>query len=118
FGFGYATAQDRLFQLDYLRRRALGRLAEVLGPEGVELDLVARTVGLGLIAEQEWEALPEETRELVASFSKGINALIENCGDKLPIEFNLLGYRPEVWRPEDCLAIAGEFRWYLTGRFP
>src|SRR5262249_7153328 len=56
FGFGYATAQDRLFQLDYLRRRALGRLAEVLGSEGLELDLVARTVGLHLIAEREWES--------------------------------------------------------------
>ena len=38
-------AQDRLFQLDYLRRKGLGRLAEVLGPEGLPLDLVARTVG-------------------------------------------------------------------------
>lgn len=118
FGFGYATAQDRLFQIDYLRRRALGRLSEVLGPEGLELDLVARTVGLHLIAEQEWESLPEETRRLVVAFAKGINASIKDCGDKLPIEFDLLGYRPETWRPQDSLAIAGEFRWYLTGRFP
>src|SRR5579871_568991 len=39
FGFGYAMAQDRLFQLDYLRRRGAGRLAEILGPTGLELDL-------------------------------------------------------------------------------
>src|SRR5260370_41047091 len=45
-GFGFATAQDRLFQLDYLLRRALGRLSEVLVTEALELDLVARTVGL------------------------------------------------------------------------
>lgn len=118
FGFGYATAQDRLFQLDYLRRRALGRLSAVLGKDGFEIDLVARTVGLPQIAEQEWRSLPEETRRLVAAFSKGINAFIKDAGDKLPIEFDLLGYRPEAWRPEDSLAIAGEFRWYLTGRFP
>lgn len=118
FGFGYATAQDRLFQLDYLRRRALGRLSEVLGPEGLELDLIARTVGLHLIAEKEWDSLPEETRRLVAAFSEGINALIDDSSDRLPIEFDLLGYRPESWRPVDSLAIAGEFRWYLTGRFP
>ncbi len=117
-GFGYATAQDRLFQLDYLRRRALGRLSEVLGPEALELDLVARTVGLPLIAEREWESLADETRRLIAAFSKGINAWIDDCGDKLPIELDLLGYRPEPWRPVDSLAIAGEFRWYLTGRFP
>ena len=45
FAFGFAMAQDRLFQLDYLRRRAHGRLAEVLGKEGLEMDVVARTVG-------------------------------------------------------------------------
>jgi penicillin amidase len=118
FGFGYATAQDRLFQLDYLRRRALGRLSEVLGPEGLELDLVARTVGLHLVAEQEWNSLPEETRRLAIAFSSGVNALIEESGEKLPIEFDLLGYHPAAWRPQDSLAIAAEFRWYLTGRFP
>ena len=77
FGFGYATAQDRLFQLDYLRRRALGRLSEILGPEGLELDLIARTIGLGLIADQEWKSLPEDTRRLVVAFTNGINALIQ-----------------------------------------
>lgn len=118
FGFGYATAQDRLFQLDTLRRRATGRLSEVLGPEGLELDLTARTIGLSHIAEAEWETLPEETRRLVAAYSNGINALIDDSRGKLPIEFDLLGYAPEPWRPQDCLAIAGEFRWYLTGRFP
>lgn len=118
FGFGYATAQDRLFQLDYLRRRALGNLAQVLGPEGLELDLIARTVGLHLIAEEEWKQLPDETRRLVTAFSDGINACIDESGEKLPIEFDLLSYRPEAWHPVDSLAIAGEFRWYLTGRFP
>ncbi|MFN0051100.1 MAG: penicillin acylase family protein [Planctomycetales bacterium] len=118
FGFGFATAQDRLFQLDYLRRRALGRLAEVLGPEALEIDLTARTVGLHRIAEAEWDALPEETRRLTAAYSQGVNAAIDGCRGKLPIEFDLLGYAPEPWRPQDSLAIAGEFRWYLTGRFP
>src|SRR5262249_40881601 len=69
FGFGYALAHDRLFQLDYLRRRGSGRLAEILGPGGTELelltrvagicsvlqlDLLARTVGIRRIAEREW----------------------------------------------------------------
>jgi penicillin amidase len=133
FAFGYAMAQDRLFQLDYLRRRGSGRLAEVLGPDGaeldllgrvagfrsvLELDLLARTVGIRRIAEAEWEKLPGETRTLLASFSAGINALIEEARDRPPIEFDLLDYRPEPWSPVDCLTIEGEFRWYLTGRFP
>src|SRR6516162_1275585 len=45
FGLGYAMAQDRLFQLDLLRRRGAGRLAEVLGPDGNTLDILTRTTG-------------------------------------------------------------------------
>lgn len=133
FGFGYALAQDRLFQLDLLRRRGAGRLAEIVGPDGaemdllkrttgfrniLELDILARTVGIRRIAEVEWTRLPEETRTFVQAFTAGINAHIKEIGDRLPIEFDLLDYRPELWSPIDCLTIEGEFRWYLTGRFP
>lgn len=118
FGFGYAMAQDRLFQLDYLRRKGHGRLAEILGPEGLGLDTVARTVGLNRIARSEWEATPRETGGLLQRFSDGVNALIEQSHDNLPIEFGLLDYEPEPWSPVDCLAIAAEFRYYLTVRFP
>src|SRR5689334_12405970 len=117
FGFGLAMAQDRLFQLDYLRRKGLGRLAEVLGPEAVASDIVARTVGLNRIAQDELTRLPAETRDLLEAFSAGVNAWIAECGERLPIEFDLLDYRPEPWSPLDCLAIENEFRWYLTGRF-
>jgi penicillin amidase len=118
FGFGYSMAQDRLFQLDFLRRKASGRLSEILGPEGLELDTIARTVGLRRIAEAEWHRLPDETRTLLSSFSAGVNAVIGESGDNLPIEFDLLDYRPAVWSAVDCLAIECEFRWYLTGRMP
>jgi len=116
--FGYATAQDRLFQLDYLRRKGAGRLAEVSGAEALPTDLLARTVGLRRIAEAEWGRLPEETRKLLTSFTAGINAVIEQSVDNLPIEFGLLDYTPEPWTEIDCLTIECEFRWYLTGRFP
>jgi penicillin amidase len=133
FGFGYAMAQDRLFQLDYLRRRGSGRLAEVFGSDGTELDLLSRvagfqsvleldllnrTVGIRRIAEAEWNTLADEPRALLTAFSAGINALMEESRERLPIEFDLLDYRPEPWSPIDCLTIEGEFRWYLTGRFP
>ena len=77
FAFGYAMAQDRLFQLDYLRRKGHGRLSEVLGEDGLQLDIIARTVGLNRIARAEWELIPDETRSLLNSFSDGVNALIE-----------------------------------------
>lgn len=118
FAFGYAMAEDRLFQLDYLRRRGAGRLCEILGPSQMELDLTARTIGLAQIAEREWQQLGDETKRLIQSFSDGVNALIEASRGRWPIEFDLLGYEPEPWRPQDSLVIEGEFRWYLTGRFP
>jgi penicillin amidase len=118
FGYGWAMAQDRLFQLDWLRRKGHGRLSEIIGADGLELDTIARTVGVNRIAVAEWERLPGEVRQLLQAFSDGINAVIASCGDNLPIEFDLLQYRPEPWSPVDCLAIEGEFRWYLTGRFP
>lgn len=118
FAFGFAMAQDRLFQLDYLRRRGCGRLSEILGREGIQLDTIARTVGLNRIAASEWDAAPAETRALLQRFSDGVNASIDQSGGNLPIEFALLDYLPEPWRPVDCLAIAAEFRYYLTVRFP
>lgn len=115
-GYGYAMAQDRLFQMDYLRRQAVGRLAEVLGPEAYGYDLLARTVGLHRIAEEETARLPAETAARYESFAAGVNAFIEACLEAPPIEFDLLEYRPEPWRPFDSIALLGEFRWYLTGR--
>ena len=118
FGFGFAMAEDRLFQLDWLRRKGLGRLSEIIGSEGVELDTIARTVGLNRIAAAEWSRLSSSVQETLEAFSAGVNALIESRRDNLPIEFALLDYKPEPWSPVDSLAIESEFRWYLTGRFP
>jgi penicillin amidase len=117
FGFGYTTAQDRLFQLDYWRRQARGRLAELLGEGGLESDILYRTLGLSQIAEAEWRTLTPATRDLLEAYAAGVNALVDESQERLPIEFDLLSYRPEPWSPVDSLVIAGGFRWYLTGRF-
>ncbi|MDA1314462.1 MAG: penicillin acylase family protein [Acidobacteria bacterium] len=117
FGFGYAMAQDRLFQLDYLRRKSHGRLSEILGADGLELDTIARTVGFGRIAAAEWQQAGPEARTLVERFSAGINAFIDETASSLPLEFDLLDYKPEPWSPVDCYAIATELGYYLTVRF-
>ncbi len=118
FGYGYAMAQDRLWQLDYLRRKAMGRLSEVLGPSSLDVDIVARTVGINRIAVDEITRLPAQTVSRLKAMSRGINAAMQESSAKLPIEFDLLGYAPEPWSPVDSVAIWAEFRWYLTGRLP
>ena len=118
FGYGFAMAQDRLFQLDYLQRKGQGRLAEILGPEGTESDRLVRTVGLPDIATAEERRLPDEVAQRLQAFSDGINAWMERTAASPPIEFDLLDYAPEPWSPAASLAIQVEFQWYLTGRFP
>jgi penicillin amidase len=119
FGLGFATAQDRLWQLDRLRRRALGRQAEVLGPEYVRSDLVHRTVGIEAIARAEAERLDERTHEIVSAYVAGINRQLEQASASpgaLPIEFDLLGYACQPFGVADVLAILRGQWWSLNGR--
>lgn len=118
FGYGYAMAQDRLWQLDYLRCKSVGRLSEILGTGGLESDVIARTVGINRLARQAIDKLPAKTMARLQAFSRGVNTVMEECRNNLPIEFDLLGYEPEPWSPLDSVAIWREFGWYLTGRLP
>lgn len=116
FGQGFASAQDRLWQLDYLRRRALGRLAEVLGPDGVLSDRRHRLLGFGRLADEEWSVIAAEAAEALEGFAAGVNAWIEAAGGSLPVEFEILEYEPEPWTPRDSLALERALHWQLTGR--
>ena len=118
FGYGYATAQDRLWQLDYYRRKARGCLSEVIGPSGIEIDTVSHTIGLTRTAEANLARFPEKTKRRLQAYTDGINAFMEETRGNLPIEFDLLGYEPEEWISLDSVATWQEFRWYLTGRLP
>ena len=102
---GYATAQDRLFQLDLFRRTGRGRLAEVLGDAALDTDRFIRTIGLARAAELDAALLSADARVALDAFAGGVNKLIEQLGDALPIEFVLLGYRPEPWTASDSLVI-------------
>src|ERR1700759_4639332 len=77
FGLGVAMAQDRLWQMDRLRRRALGRQAEILGSAYVASDIAHLTVGIDQIAEREADAMDPATRGMVAALVAGINRHIE-----------------------------------------
>ena len=103
---GYVTAQDRLFQMDLYRRAAEGRLAEVLGEPGMESDRFMRTIGLGRAAELDLTVASPSARDDLQWFADGVNKFLEQHGESLPVEFLILGYKPEPWRPVDTLSIA------------
>lgn len=115
-GLGYCMGRDRLWQLDYLRREALGTLAELLGPSAHSSDLRMRTIGIDLIAAAEVDRVDGQTRELVEAFVAGINKATEAAQGKLPIEFDLLGYEPAPWTLSDTVALLRGLWWQLTGR--
>ena len=113
---GFAMGQDRLWQLDYLRRRAQGRLSQIMGPGQLRSDRFLRTVGLGRAAQQAAADLPEEIASVLAALCQGINAAREQALDNLPLEFDLLDYQPEPWSPADSIAVWKWRWWMLTGR--
>ncbi|MBS1991151.1 MAG: penicillin acylase family protein [Cyanobacteria bacterium SZAS LIN-3] len=102
---GYVTAQDRLVQMDLLRRRALGELSEVFGSQSLSQDKLMRTIGIGRAVRDEVKALPREVRTALECYAQGVNTYIASNSDRLPLEFGFLGYRPKPWRVEDTLAI-------------
>ena len=116
FGLGFAMAEDRLWQMDRLRRRALGRQAEILGPAYVAADVAHLTVGIGAICDRELVLMDPGTHAITAAFVAGINRGIEAMGAGLPVEFGLLGYAPAAFTVRDVLAIARGFWWSLNGR--
>lgn len=116
--FGYVVAHDRLFQMDFLRRVTAGRLAEVLGPDLVDTDRFLRDTGMARAVAENVDAMRAEDRiDLQAAtwFSQGVNTYLDQLDDALlPLEFRLLGYRPEAWRPEDAFLVGWNLMFDLT----
>jgi len=102
---GYATAQDRLWQMDALRRVAAGRLAEVVGAAALETDHEARRLRMERIAERDAALLPAQDRAVMAAYARGVNAFLETHRHSLPLEFSLLRYDPRPWSVKDSLLI-------------
>ncbi|MFP3942521.1 MAG: penicillin acylase family protein [Alphaproteobacteria bacterium] len=118
-GMGLAHGHLRLTQIEIMRRIALGRTAEILGPAAVPLDQTVRIVGLARRVGDIEAALPEATREWMEGFADGINAVIAQARE-WPEEFALLDIRPEPFSVRDLIAIgrlaAGDFSWKVWQR--
>ncbi|MGE5602903.1 MAG: penicillin acylase family protein [Nitrososphaerales archaeon] len=109
YGWGYAVAQDRGFQLDLYRRSAEGRLAEVLGPGLLKQDQLERRESYTPAEYQQmFDALPPDAQQLITAYGDGINAYMLGVAGNLslaPAEFLLLGYMPEPWTTLDSMAL-------------
>ena len=118
FAQGYVTAQDRLWQMELLRRYAAGELAAVLGRGYVEHDRVQRVLQVRVAADRALAALPAGQRHWLEVYARGVNASITTQRDHLPLEFRLLAYRPAPWTPRDSLLAELSLFQELTTGFP
>jgi penicillin G amidase len=107
FAQGFVAAQNRLFQMELWKRSGQGRLAEVLGPSALQRDINARLLGYRGDMKAEYESYSPDTQSILEAFTSGINAYIATrlapAGPGLPLEFQLAGFKPEPWKPTDCL---------------
>lgn len=104
FGQGFVQAQDRLGQLEYDRRRAYGRWAEVAGPTVASFDIFVRRCDLARYAQREYSELDQASRAVLDAFTAGVNAWL-GLGEPRPPDLELAGIDPAPWEPWDCCAI-------------
>jgi penicillin amidase len=111
---GYVIAQDRLWQLDLMRRASRGQLSEIVGPLALKSDKQFRTFGFSRAAERDYAATDKDSRALMEAYARGVNRFIDQHQKSLPLEFSLLKYKPQPWQPTDSLVIAGYMYQTLT----
>jgi penicillin amidase len=111
---GYVMAQDRLWQMDLLRRAARGQLSEILGARTLKIDQSFRTYGFARAAERDATLLDPESRKVLEAYARGVNQFIAQHKKNLPLEFSLLRYEPAPWQPSDTLAISAYMYRTLT----
>jgi penicillin G amidase len=104
FAQGWVHAQDRLWQMELDRRRATGRLAELLGPDALARDVFLRRLQLEASCRTDVQALDGPAREMLDAYALGVNAFL-GATPTLPLELQLLGVRPEPWEPWQSAAV-------------
>ena len=111
---GYVMAQDRLWQMDLLRRVGRGQLSEIFGPAALRVDRQFRTYGFARAADRDATLLGAEQRVILEAFAVGVNKFVEQHENSLPIEFSLLKYKPQPWHSSDTLVISAYMYESLT----
>ena len=111
---GYIMAQDRLWQMDLLRRATTGRLSEIFGEDFVETDHLLRALRIPEKSQMILERTDENILKALEAFADGVNQFIDHNSDRLPPEFRILRYRPEKWEPEHSVNLTGYMAWDLN----
>jgi penicillin G amidase len=114
FALGYLHAQERMFQMDLIRRAGEGRLSEIFGPKTVEYDEMFRTVGIERTAEKILNNLSPISKRLLQAYAKGVNLYIRKAKGHYPIEFDVLHYDPEPWKPIHSIIVMRMMAWELN----
>ncbi|MDQ6700073.1 MAG: penicillin acylase family protein, partial [Acidobacteriota bacterium] len=115
---GYVTAEDRMWQMDGLRRLAAGDLAEIVGPAALEQDRDSRRLRLRRIAEEASLTMPARDRAAFAAYARGVNYFLETHRKNLSFEFAVLGYSPRPWSIVDSILIGLHMFRTLTTSWP
>jgi penicillin amidase len=112
FAQGFVHAQDRLWQMDFVRRVVAGGLSEIFGRATVDVDRWMRILGLRRFAALHAAGLGPPMLSELQAYAEGVNAFVS--GGRLPFEFSLLKYHPEPWTPEDTLSWNKMMSWSLS----
>jgi penicillin amidase len=118
FTQGFTTAQDRLWQMDGLRRFAAGDLAEIVGAGALESDKESRRLRMRRIAENAYITMPNKDRAQFVAYARGVNYFIETHRTSLPFEFAILRYDPRPWSVVDSILISLYMYRSLTTTWP
>ncbi|NOZ74059.1 MAG: penicillin acylase family protein [FCB group bacterium] len=111
---GYCMAQDRLWQMDLIRRATQGRLSEIFGKDLVNSDLLLRALQISQKSHRVWQKSDAVVKANLEAFTDGVNQYIQSRGNNLPPEFSILGYTPDPWEPEHSINLIGYMAWDLT----
>ena len=103
YGLGYASAQDRMFQMEYSRRIVQGRISEIVGERGLRSDKLWRTIGWYRNAQQAAENMDPQTKQLLQAYSTGVNHYLQEPGNRLYL-FDRYRITPEPWTAADSIA--------------
>ena len=103
FGLGFVHAQDRLWQMEMMRRLGAGRLSEVVGGRALRVDRFMRGLGFARLVDAQYKLLAEPFRRAIDAYAAGVNAWLANHQGAWPPEFELLGHRPQPWKATDSL---------------